>query len=270
MNTTTIKKIGFFVLLGLIGLLAAFFVHRSIGGHISSESRAREQMVNLGLRANPATNYIESVDKYPKRVFENKGEKRSYYVYYPEGIGSNVDVLIALHGANRTGISMIDTWKATADKYRFIIVAPNAQNSAWSNSDSIDFIMNSMGAALHEKKLKAKNTYLFGHSSGGIRAIDLLAKSPDLFTKVAIHAASLPSPPIDITSGGSKQVGLFIGDSDALFPLESGRETAGWLLENGYLPTLYILQNHSHWYYDDYDKVNNAIWYFLSYNKPKV
>lgn len=63
-------------------------------------------------------------------------------------------------------------------------------------------------------------------------------------------------------------VGIFLGDSDHIFTMDSGNKTIRWLASLGFSARLYILSEHNHWYYANAEKINRSIWAFLDTRQP--
>ena len=177
-------------------------------------------------------------------------------------------VLVALHGAGRSGLSMIDTWQTNANKHSFIIVAPEGLNGNWDlQRDEASFITAAIKDTLSQRKIKSAKIYLFGHSNGAKQAIAQAVRHPGMFHKVAAHAGTLPlkiDKSIVNVSPKSVKVAMFLGDSDHIFSADSGRQTVRWLSSIGIESDFYILKDHSHWYYKDAHRINESIWGFLS------
>lgn len=81
-------------------------------------------------------------------------------------------MLIALHGAGRSGASMIDAWKNSAEKYGCIVIAPNGRGNRWDPArDDSAFIQAAIPHALNNLQIQISQIYLFGHSSGALKAL---------------------------------------------------------------------------------------------------
>ena len=57
----------------------------------------------------------------------------TYQLYLPKGYTSkrHYPLIILLHGAGRTGKSVVERWKDLADEVGLILVGPNAYNKHW-------------------------------------------------------------------------------------------------------------------------------------------
>lgn len=213
--------------------------------------------------------YQPSVQDTERKLIEVNGINRTYFLYIPKSLRSDASILIALHGAGRTGASMIDMWKAIAEKYAFIIIAPDGIGKNWKFERDehllIDAIIKRENLSLQNS---TKNLYLFGHSNGAKQAIYTAALHPEIYNKVAVHGGALPN----IISKKRKtqllkplNVAMFLGDSDEIFSVASGRATDDVLTYHGASSRLYIIKDHNHWYYHDAHQINEYIWrYFKS------
>jgi len=229
-----------------------------------------EHTIDLGLSDKSLKHvfYKPQVKSLIKKSVNIESVDRSYFVFFPKNVGPVMPVLVALHGAGRSGLSMIDTWQTSADKHSFIIVAPDGINNQWEiQRDEASFITAAIKDALSQRKIKSAKLYLFGHSNGAKQAIAQAARHPGMFHRVAAHAGTLPlriDKSIVNVSPKSVKVAMFLGDSDHIFSVDSGRQTVRWLSSIGIESDFYILKDHSHWYYNDAHRINESIWSFLS------
>ena len=212
--------------------------------------------------------YSPAVDEREKINFKYQNKVRSYFVYVPKSSNKELPVVVALHGAGRSGSSMIDAWKECSNKYGLMIVAPNGIGNNWDvATDDSSFIEEAIKDAVNKSGVKVTQKYLFGHSNGARKALALAAFYPELYTAIVAHAGTLPelSKTLSKFSATEKpKVGLFLGDSDHIFSIDSARETAAWFEKHGYPTSLYIMKNHSHWYYEDFNRINKSVWTFMS------
>ena len=113
----------------------------------------------------------------------------------------------------------------------------------------------------------ASEIFMFGHSNGAKKAIALAAHNPDLFDGVVAHAGTLPietkqGPQVNPYTGF--KLGLLLGGRDHLFSIASARQTLRWLASMGMDSHLFVLNGHSHWYYDDAPQINALAWWYLN------
>ncbi len=190
---------------------------------------------------------------------------RLYRTYIPKNLDKNgVTVVIALHGAGRTGHSMIDTWAGNADKHGFVVLAPDGINKNWNvRGARLALLERIIEGAVKRYGWQVKRTFLFGHSNGAKMALKFFADSPNRFQAVAVHAGTLPGVRPKNKATGAR-VALFLGDNDHIFSLNSARQTTAWLDDMGATWRLYVLKKHNHWYYNDAHRINESIWQFMS------
>ena len=234
----------------------------------SVNASAIEFTLDLGLYDKKLNyyHYAPTIQDYTHSSMRIDGVERSYYAYFPENVSTSMNVLVALHGHGRTGLSMIDTWKSVADEYSFIVIGPDAIDKEWKKTrDEAPFISAIVERELSKRHIAIDNYYLFGHSNGAIQAIAQAVIHPGMFRRVAAHAGTLPLAKNTFKKeqpmGGT--VALFLGDSDHIFSVKSGRKTIRWLSSIGINAGLYVLKDHSHWYYEQATLINQRIWAFL-------
>jgi predicted esterase len=236
----------------------------------ASNSFAYEYEIDLHLKdlSLGKYEYTSQVSENQRVVLSYGGVERSYFIYFPKNIEEKMPVLVALHGAGRSGSSMIDMWSKNAERHSFVVIAPNGNGNSWNTGiDECGFIYETIKHALSKRRVTYNEIFLFGHSAGAMQAITLAAEHPDKFKSVVAHAGTVPFPiraSGSNLSGSNIRIALFLGDRDHIFSIASARKTVDWLSSLGLSPTLYILKNHSHWYYDDADRINESAWEFLS------
>lgn len=194
---------------------------------------------------------------------------RQYYYYVPVGADIHSPVLILLHGAGRDGRSMIDTWKGVADQHRIRLLAPNGERHNWSMQAAREGNLLQQILRAVYPDMAGKPVYLFGHSNGARMALRLVAAYPQAFAAVAVHGGTEPGLTLPARAQRLPALALFLGDRDAIFSVASGRTTVGRFEEAGFAASLYVLQNHTHWYYSDAQRINKSIWAFLARQLPR-
>lgn len=231
--------------------------------------QAEEIVIDLGLsdRQLQRYEYTANASGTERHSLTRDGQARSYYAYVPSTLNraEPVPVLIALHGAGRDGVSMVDVWRRTAGKYGFVVLAPNGDQQNWNNRQAdagqIKAVLND---AAKRYGLSWHAVYLTGHSNGAVQALLMAASTPDQFRAVAVHAGTLPLAPQPGVQGQHLPVAIFLGDSDHIFSLTSARQNLAWLQARGFDGRLFVLKQHSHWYYHEPDRINAGLWSFMA------
>lgn len=218
-------------------------------------------------------NYREPTRGISIKQLVYDGSPYSYYYYVPSTLKSHAPrpVLLLLHGSNRTGASMIDMWRPVAEEAGVLLIAPNATDRmSWSLGDDPPDALRAMVYDMHKMHpVDGRRIYLFGHSAGAIYALYLSVTQSAYFAATAVHAgawgfnlamarlkAMMAERPIPIA--------IFIGTQDTIFPLPDVRYTAKVLDAGGLPVSLYEIQGHNHWYYDNATFINRQAWATLS------
>ena len=113
------------------------------------------------------------------------------HTYRPYGHTPDRPVVIVQHGVMRNGDDYRDFWVPAADKHKLLIVAPTFSNEIWPGVESYNngLAYTAMGNPRHvdgwsyalparvvadlvaAELVDGNNTYLFGHSAGGVTAV---------------------------------------------------------------------------------------------------
>lgn len=231
---------------------------------------AAEYALDLGLTDKGLSEY-----KYqPNRAGMNhsklmyQGQRRSYYYHLPGTVRRDTPVLLALHGAGRDGASMLDSWQHSAERHGFVVVAPDGVRGNWHFAQDDTGLFDAILADLFSKHgFKSEQLFLFGHSNGAIKAITTAVSHPQKYRRVAVHAGTIQlnfpnSYRLDAAADSS--VSLLLGDSDHIFSVDSARKTTRALQQLGFVSDLYILRDHTHWYYADAQRINEQAWALMT------
>lgn len=186
---------------------------------------------------------------------------RTYYLYAPEGIGrAPRPAIVLLHGARRTGRSMIDIWRATADRHGAILVAPDSLGLTWRPSDDDPaFFLSVLQDANAKAPIDGSRVYLFGHSAGAILATLYANRVPMRWRGVATHAGVLDGSSV-AAADVAPPMRHYLGTQDHLFPRQAAEETATALAEAGHQVELVLIEGHTHWYYVIGPYLSEEIW----------
>lgn len=127
-----------------------------------------------------------------KLTFEYAGRSRTYSFFVPDASGP-LPLIVLLHGSGRNGQIMVDAWKNLAAKEHFIVVAPDAYDSAaWSiKVDNPEFLHAMVDQIKAKHAVDGNRIYLFGHSSGAEYSLILAILDSHFFAATTIHAGAL-------------------------------------------------------------------------------
>lgn len=209
-------------------------------------------------------------DEITKELLTSNGKTRVYYLYVPSSLpsASRVPVVIMLHGANRTGNSLVEKWKDLAKKENFIIVGPDSQNNkvGWfAPQDGPEFLRDVVEELKKKYSIDPRRVYLFGHSAGASFAIGMSLLESQYFAATAVHAGALAKDDSSWVEFAKRKIPISIqvGEHDELYPPDKVRETRDTLKTAGFPIELTEISGHDHWYYGKSEKINQAAWEFL-------
>lgn len=175
------------------------------------------------------------------------GQKRQVHLFVPSGADGPRRSLLLLHGAQRTGQSMLDMWRAAADRSGMVLIAPDALGEGWSpETDPPQLLIEALNAAAGRVALAPDGVAMFGHSSGGMLAQLYGNRLAGPWRAVATHGAALPAASLQNPAAAPVPMRLYIGAGDHLFP---PRQTAEALAAAGHPAEMIVITGHTHWYY---------------------
>jgi poly(3-hydroxybutyrate) depolymerase len=176
-------------------------------------------------------------------------------------------VMVLLHGSGRNGQVMADAWKDLADKEHFILVAPDALNSAgWSTDvDPPAFFHAVVEQVGGQHAIDRGRVYLFGHSAGAVFSLVLALIDSEYYAAAAVHAGALQPDEYNLFQNATRKmpVTIWVGDRDPNFPLDLVNATKREFDRNGFPLEVSVIHNHDHNYYVISDDVNRKAWEFL-------
>jgi poly(3-hydroxybutyrate) depolymerase len=196
----------------------------------------------------------------------HKGDKRSYQFYAAPPDGDKPQpLIILLHGAKRTGASVVHKWMRRADAQGLILVAPDAIDGLWTQSDNMALFDKILQKVDYCYNVDKQRIYLFGHSLGGYLAILSAIRYPQRFAAVAVHAGAMNNYPMlsRLTKTNKTPIVLINGVDDNTVKLKTVEQTAQTLADHGHKTQLVAINDHNHWYYDIADFINQQAWTFM-------
>jgi predicted peptidase len=164
--------------------------------------------------------------------FEPTGEKMKYALFVPRklGKGKPVPLVVALHGAGGGPESILNPLAKAADKHRYILVAPTGYTATgWygfeqriagpaeretSRLSEID-VMNVLGMVRAEFNIDPRRIYLVGASMGGVGAVHLASKYPELWAAIGVISPAITANvPEEFENYAGAPVVVLHGDRD--------------------------------------------------------
>lgn len=187
------------------------------------------------------------------------GERR-WYSYHPEAKYGPYPVIMLFHGAGRSGLSMIDMWRHTADQQGLFLIALDGKDQNWSTEEITPSILHDILSEAEEAStIDREHIYLFGHSNGARYVQTLLNRVDGPWRAAAVHAGFADADSV-IVPENPKPFRLYLGTRDHIFHTDSARSVAHALAANGHPVDLQLIPNHTHWFYDAGPKIAADAW----------
>lgn len=170
-------------------------------------------------------------------------------------------VVVLLHGAGRTGHSMIDMWHEVAEAQNIVLIAPDLSGVAGWDKGLPD--PRAVGAMLAQAQqiyaADPAQMFLFGHSRGGIAAQVWANRTTAPWQAAAVHAGTLPA---DAVGPAPRPVPIrhYLGSVDRTFPFGPARDGATAMAQAGHPFDLVRLQGHNHWFYNMGEAIAADAW----------
>jgi predicted esterase len=210
-------------------------------------------------------------EKVRKEEFNFEGKSRTYFFLAP-GDANPLPLVILLHGSGRNGEIMTSEWKGIATKEHFMIVAPNAFKADWAMAtEGPNFFRALVQQVTTMHEVDMGRIYLFGHSAGANYALLMALLESEYFAATAIHAGAMHKEDAHVFELAKRKIpiGIWVGDSDAFYPLAVIDETKKMFKERGFDLAVDVIPHHTHDYYSASAYVNKSAWEFLKKTELK-
>lgn len=198
------------------------------------------------------------------------GIGRSYYLHVPASVvpATEAPLLVLLYGSGSDGRSMLREWTTLADAEAIVLVAPNATSLVgWRvREDGPAFLRDVVESVAAQVSVNRRRVYLFGFSAGAVHALTIGTIESEYFAALAVYAGSWRDRESFIALKFAQRqipVGLFIGDIDPLFSLNSVLSTKAAFEKAGHPVMLKVLPRQGHIYAVVSARVNRDAWNFL-------
>ncbi|WP_229802004.1 alpha/beta hydrolase [Paramylibacter ulvae] len=183
------------------------------------------------------------------------------------GFGKRSDTpkpaILLLHGAKRTGVSMLDMWQGVSRLNDVVLIAPDSFGASWSREyDTEEFFAHVLEEADEKYGIDPDRIYLFGHSAGAIHAQEIANGGTLKWAGVGAHAGT-PYWRNFTPRTDAAPVQIFLGSRDHNFPMGQALASAQKLAENGHDVYFTEIPNHTHWYYIIGHKISEETWKFF-------
>ena len=148
------------------------------------------------------------------------GTPRDGFIYVPRAAKS--PLLIMLHGATGKASRVIDHYREAADKYGFIILAPDSRDTTWDVvrgefGPDVDFIDRALDRVFAQYSIDQHHVAVGGFSDGASYALSLGITNGDLFTHVLAFSPGFAVPS---TRRGMPRIFIAHGTEDEILPID--------------------------------------------------
>ena len=181
-------------------------------------------------------------------------------------------LIVLLHGAKRSGVSLVEKWMPLAEKEGLILIGPTHPRQGWPfngiEAELIELIINETAKKYTVDKSRI---YLFGHSSGGHFASYMAVAKPELFAAITIHAGIFRDA--SHYERFEEQFGLvsrktpmafLSGNNDSIVPFKAVKNSAKIFAGHGHETLLVEYLDHNHWYYTIAPEINVRALQFMN------
>lgn len=190
-----------------------------------------------------SANAVLADAKLAKREMSVEGEKRSYYIRYPQTLDSQsrFPLVIVLHGGGKRDgdeTAEMTGFAKMTDREKFIAVFPNGIKSKWhdgrlpkrkqetyleNSENDITFIKDLVAYMVKYEQVDASRVYLTGISNGGMMTMRMACEASELFAAVAPVIAGMPVEIVESCKPKAPVSFLLMnGTEDPMVPWQGG------------------------------------------------
>jgi dienelactone hydrolase len=175
-------------------------------------------------------------------------------------------VLVLLHGASGTPASVLEPWRALAEREGVVLLAPQLPRRRAFEAAAPRVLRCVVEDAARTASLDPRRVYLFGYSMGGYLAVHSALAGGSPFAAAALFAPAVREEDraaLDL-SGRKVPFALYASASDQVIPVEEVRQTRDLLASHGFPLRYRELEGQGHAYAPVAELVNADAWAFLS------
>jgi phospholipase/carboxylesterase len=145
---------------------------------------------------------------------------RDGFIYVPRA--GTLPLLVMLHGATQSANRMIVKTRDFADKFGFIILAPDSRDTTWDVvrgefGPDVDFIDRALDRVFTQYSIDSRRLGVGGFSDGASYALSLGITNGDLFTHVLAFSPGFAVPS---ERSGSPRIFISHGTEDEILPID--------------------------------------------------
>jgi len=211
---------------------------------------------------------VAAAEKIVKQTMTSSGASRTYYLFVPDSVKAGpAPLLILLHGSGRDGRILVEHWQSIAKKAGVILAGPDAAvRDGWGMAEDGPLLLRHLIEDIQSSHtVDPRRVYVFGHSAGASHGLAMAILESEYFAAVAVHAGvvSPPFAPFIERAPRKIPIAIWVGTTDAFFPLTAVRASRDRLNQHGFNSELTEISGHTHNYYGRSSEINKAVWAFL-------
>jgi len=199
---------------------------------------------------------------------ELRRKLNSREIYIPTDCQPGASLVLSFHGRGREGESEISRWEETAEREKFIVLAPTSTNAQryWAGTEPDQQKLRKM---LYETianwSVGHRRIYLAGHSAGGYMALDLAFGHPEFYAAAVAHEPPYLARFLNLPFSRAARkipISIWVGQNESNC-VEAKMLTRA--LGEHYQTSieLMVLENHGHLDYHTRPKLPDEMWAFL-------
>lgn len=190
----------------------------------------------------------------------NQFKRRTWYSVIPSGLSRPAPVVILFHGANRSGLSMLDMWQSVAREHGVVLIAPNSVGNRWPyGQPNAGFLAELLAEIAATTPIDRNRVFLFGHSSGAVYAQTMVNRKIGPWRAAATHGGFATSEHL-VAAANAKPFRMYIGSLERSFPVTVARQMGQILADAGHRTELVVIPFQTHWFYDSGPKIAEDAW----------
>jgi predicted esterase len=193
------------------------------------------------------------------------GDASYEYVLYSPARQTPRPAILLLHGAGGGASDMVTAWLTLARREDVVLIAPRLPVAIKFEEIAPSVFRCVVEDAGRAARIDRARVYVFGHSMGGYLAYDAAAFGSEFYAVVAVHAAAIAPEYAGILEHAHRKIpiAIYIGDRDAMIPLEGVRKTRDLLVSNGFPVHYREITGHDHRYALRAAEIDADAWAFL-------
>jgi poly(3-hydroxybutyrate) depolymerase len=196
-------------------------------------------VVGIALAAATQAQTHDSVDQevLEKAVVRAGGASHSYALFVPthDKDAPPMPLLVAVHGAGGSGLDQIQAWLPVARANKFILLAPNIDNSpqAWDTFyDHPEWIHDAIDSVAQSYPVDKHRIYIWGYSAGGMFTFYFAFMESRYFAAAAVHGGVIEDSKYQMADFAVRKipVAYYIGTRDQWWTTKQTRASRDALL----------------------------------------